>query len=76
MHVQPNFFCIIMGVLLNACVDLDTFEDFKVGMMMNKPLKMDKIQMYFLEVVWLTCMQNVAVEKSLIELGDVQQQIE
>jgi hypothetical protein len=32
-----------MGVLLNACVDIDTFEDFKVGMMMNKPLKMDKI---------------------------------
>ncbi len=35
-----------------------------------------EIQMPFLEVVWLTCMQNVVVEKSLIELGDVQQQIE
>ncbi len=35
-----------------------------------------KIQMPLLEVVWLTCMQNVVVEKSLIELGDVQQQIE
>ncbi len=35
-----------------------------------------KIQMPFLEVVWLTCMQNVVVEKSLIELGDEQQKIE
>jgi hypothetical protein len=30
-----------------------------------------KIWIPFLEVVWLTCMQNVVVEKSLIELGDV-----
>ncbi len=35
-----------------------------------------KFQMPFLKVVWLTCMQNVVIEKSVIELGDVQQQIE
>jgi hypothetical protein len=32
-----------MGELLNTCVDINAFEDLKVGIMMNKPLKMDKI---------------------------------
>jgi len=74
MHVQPNFFAYLQGVLSNTCVDINAFEDLKLGMMMNKPLKMDKIfSMVLLEVViWLTCMQNVVVEKSLIELGDVE----
>jgi hypothetical protein len=32
-----------MGVLSNTCVDINAFEDLKVGMMIDKPLKMDKI---------------------------------
>jgi hypothetical protein len=46
-----QFCCIVMGVQ-NACVNIDAHEDFKACMIMNKPLKVDRIQMSLLEVAW------------------------
>ncbi len=36
------------------------FKFIRVGMLMNRPLTMDKICMFLLEISWLTCMQNIA----------------
>jgi hypothetical protein len=40
--------CIVMGVL-NPCVSIDSHEDFKVCMIMSRPLKVDRIQRFLLE---------------------------
>jgi hypothetical protein len=41
--------CIVVGVL-NPCVSIDSHEDFKACMILSRPLKVDRIQMFLLEV--------------------------
>jgi len=56
--------CIVMGVL-NPCVNIGSHEDFKACMIMSKPLKVDRIQTFLLEVARLTCMQYMPIRNSL-----------
>jgi hypothetical protein len=49
--------------VLNACVNLNALEDQKNICLLSKPLKMDGIQIFLLDVACLDFMQNVVARK-------------
>ncbi len=48
--------------MLNECVPTQMHLKIKASTFMNKPLIMNKIQYYLLEVIWFMYMQNMAIK--------------
>jgi hypothetical protein len=55
--MQPTLL-LLWRQVFNACVATQMHLKIKANTFMNKPLKMNKIHYYLLEVIWLLYMQN------------------
>ncbi len=60
--MQPNIVDIIMVGIECKCWHTVVIDDL-AKLLMNKPLTMDRMYMFLLEIVCLTCIKNVPPKK-------------
>jgi hypothetical protein len=56
-------FVVVIKVGVECMCQHNVVVDINTNMFVNRPLTTNRIHMYLLEVVWLTCMQNMAFKK-------------